>query len=266
MTLSKDSMDYHILIISKNDLKIIVAGVVIGGVFQIICSEYLKKHPEILNRPNIEQPEEVKPAIEPKKPRNRFRRLVPRFPRGGAVIEIELIIAIVNHIAEHGWVIGGYASLAMLSLSKVSSKAVSRVLRNALLVNHSNYEKTKYFLPEEHKICLEGCERPLEYMFEILKTKEIPYAERAEKTFKILTTYLNLDTRIGRIRFVLCVVSILCILFDAKDLASFHLLMQKLLEAIKSGKISKRLGRLIVRRLLRKGVMVAPDLIDAVGA
>ena len=102
MTLPKNFMDYHIFIISKNDLKIIVAGVVIGGIFQIICSEYLKKHPETLNRPNIEQPEEVKPAIEPKKPRNRFRRLVPRFPRGGAVIETELIIAIVTTIAEKG--------------------------------------------------------------------------------------------------------------------------------------------------------------------
>ncbi len=259
-------MDYHIFIISKNDLKIIVVGIAIGGILQIVCSEYLKRHPKILDRPNIEQPEEVKPTIEPKKPRNRVRRLVDRFPRGGAIIETDLIIAIVSMIAEKGWFLGGAGGIAMVSLSKVSSKSVSRVLRNALVVNYSNYEKTKYFLHEEHKICLEGCEQPLEYMFEILKTKDIPYLERAEKTLKILTTYLNLDTRIGRIRFVLCVVSIFLVLFDAKDFASLHLLMQNLLKAIKSGRISKRLGRLIVGRLVRKGVMVDPDLIDAVGA
>lgn len=103
-------------------------------------------------------------------------------------------------------------------------------------------------------------------MFEILKTKDIPYSERAEKTLRILTTYLNLDTRIGCIRFVLCVVSILRILFDAKDFTSLHILMQNVLKAIKSVRISKRLGRLIVKRLLRKGVIVDPDLIDIVGA
>ena len=122
----------------------------------------MKRHPEILNRLNIEQPEEVKPTIEPKKPRNRFRRLVDRFPRDGAVLETELIVAIMGLIpAEKGWLLGGAGGIAMLSLSKVSSNAVSRVLRNALVVNHSNYEKTKYFLHEEHKICLEGCDRPI---------------------------------------------------------------------------------------------------------
>ena len=259
-------MEYHIFIISKSDLKIIIVSVAIGGILQIVCSQYLKRHPELLNRPNIQQPEEVKPTIEPKKPRNRFRRLLDRIPRGGSVIETELIIAIVSFIAEKGWLVGGAGGMAMLSVTKVSSKAVGRVLRNALVVNHSNYEKTKYFLHEEHKICLEGCEQPLQYAFEILKTKDIPYSERAEKIFKILTTYLNLDTRIGRIRFVLCVVSILWILSDAKDFTSLHILMQNLLRAIKSGKISKRLGRLIIRRLLRKGIPVDPDLIDAVGA
>ena len=40
-------MDYRIFIISKDDLKIIVAGVVIGGILQIVCYEYLKKQRKI---------------------------------------------------------------------------------------------------------------------------------------------------------------------------------------------------------------------------
>jgi len=258
-------MDHYVFIISKKDLKIIVAGIVIGGIFQIVCYEYLKRHAELSNRPNLEEPEEVKPDIEPKS-KNRFRRLVPRFPRGGALIETELVIAIIGLIAEKGWLLGGAGAIAGLSLTKVSSTAVGRVLRNAAVVNHSDYEKTKYFLllPEEHKISLEQCEDSFKYLFELLKTKDIPYSEKAEKSFKILTTYLTLDTRLGRIRCVLCMVSMLYLSFSSNEIANFHILMQNLLKAIKSGKISKRLGRLMVRRLLRKNIPVDPELINAV--
>lgn len=41
--------------------------------------------------------------------------------------------------------------------------------------------------------------------------------------------------------------------------------MQNLANPIKSGKISKRLARLIVRRLLRAKMTVDPDLLEAAG-
>ena len=42
-------MDYRFLIISRKDVKVIVLGVLIGGILQIIAYKYLKKnHPELL--------------------------------------------------------------------------------------------------------------------------------------------------------------------------------------------------------------------------
>ena len=254
------------LIISRRDVKIIVVGVIIGRIFQIACSEYLKWHSERLNRSNPEQSEAVEPALDPKKPRTRFRR----FPRGGAVLETELVVAIISLIAEKGWLLGGVGGIAAVAASKVSSKALStlgnKVLRNALIVNHSDYEKKKYFLPlqSEPEVSLEICERPFQYLFQIITAQDISYSEKFDKTFKILTTYLDLDPKTGRIRFVLCMVSILCFLFDIKDIKNLHLLMQNLLKGMKNGRISKRLGRLIRRRLLKKGFSVDPELIDAV--
>ena len=42
-------MDYRFLIISRKDVKVIVLGVLIGGILQIIAYKYLEKnHPELL--------------------------------------------------------------------------------------------------------------------------------------------------------------------------------------------------------------------------
>jgi hypothetical protein len=53
-------MDYRIFIFSRNELKIILVGTVIGGIFQLICWKYLKNHPELLNNENSEK-------LEPKR-------------------------------------------------------------------------------------------------------------------------------------------------------------------------------------------------------
>jgi len=39
--------------------------------------------------------------------------------------------------------------------------------------------------------------------------------------------------------------------------------MQNLIKAVKDGKISKRLVRSIIRRLIKQGIQVDPELIDA---
>ena len=51
-------------------------------------------------------------------------------------------------------------------------------------------------------------------------------------------------------------------IFALNDFSSSFILMQNLIKAIKSGKISKRLARLIIRRLLRLNVPVDPELIE----
>ena len=74
-------MDYKIFIFSRNELKIILIGTVVGGILQIICWKYLQNHPELLNSENSKR---LKPKkIQPSKPG--VRRF---FPRGGALVEV----------------------------------------------------------------------------------------------------------------------------------------------------------------------------------
>ena len=78
----------------------------------------------------------------------------------------------------------------------------------------------------------------------------------------------NVDRKItgGRIRFVLCIIFILHI-FATNYISSYFLLIQNLIKAIKNGKISKRLARLIIRRLMRleRDIAVDPELLEVAG-
>jgi hypothetical protein len=51
-------------------------------------------------------------------------------------------------------------------------------------------------------------------------------------------------------------------IFAINDISSYFILIQNLIKAIKNGKISKRLARLIIRRLLRLKIAVDPELIQ----
>jgi len=134
-------MDYRILIVSRKDLKIIIIGTVIGGIFQLICRKYLKNHPELLHNENVKK---VKPVIETKK--TKLRRF---FPRGGALISItgaKIVVdisAAIVYIADKGMVTGTILALIGIGVKKVPipMNAISTVLRNALPTTHSDLEK-----------------------------------------------------------------------------------------------------------------------------
>ena len=66
-----------------------------------------------------------------------------------------------------------------------------------------------------------------------------------------------------RIAFITCIVFIIYT-FSILNLSGFYILLKNLLKAIKEGKISKAIGRIIVRRLQRNGVILDPELLDAV--
>lgn len=95
----------------------------------------------------------------------------------------------------------------------------------------------------------------------MLTNKEIPFEYKKELSFKILMDHVDLQTTPRRLRVVFCIIFILHI-FATSDISSYFILMQNLIKAIKNGKISKRLARLIIRRLLRLNILVDPDLIE----
>jgi len=95
--------------------------------------------------------------------------------------------------------------------------------------------------------------------------KTIYYEEREKVTTWILNNYLNLKTWSERLHLVLCIVSILYIL-SVQNTSSFYSLISKLIKAIKEGKISKLVGRAIIRKLRKKGILIDPELIEAVNS
>lgn len=246
-------MDYQIFIFSRNELKIILVGTIIGGILQIICWKYLKKHPELLNNDNSEK-------LEPKK--TGLRRFIPR---GGALIQVVNAKLVLNFastiivVAKKGALIGTFLTASGVVIKKIPKNAISTIVHNALPVTHSDLEKG-YILVDGKKIVLNECDRTFEYMFQVLINKDIPFEHKKKMSLKILMDHVDLKTTAGRIRFLFCIISIIQI-FALNDMSGYFILMQNLLQAIKSGKIPKRLARLIIRRLLRLNLLVDPELI-----
>ena len=98
-------------------------------------------------------------------------------------------------------------------------------------------------------------------MFNILSNKDLPFEKRKEISLNILLKHVDLTTNDTSISFVLCIIFILR---AANDISSFAILMENLLKAIKNGTLSKKLARLIVRRLLKANVLVDLELRETV--
>ena len=124
-------------------------------------------------------------------------------------------------------------------------------------------EKKKFILIDEGKICLDQCDQNLEYLFKVFEDERIPFEEKEKVARSMLTKYLDLKTMNGRVAFVLCTVFVLYI-FSIQNLSGFYILLKNLIKAIKEGKISKAIGRSIVRRLKKKGIVIDPELLEVV--
>ena len=131
--------------------------------------------------------------------------------------------------------------------------------------NLLDLEKKKFMLVEGEKIYLNGCDQNLKYLFKILADETIPFEKKEKAAHSIFTKYLNLKAEFGRRNFVLCIVFILYIL-SFQNPSSFFVLMRSLIKAIREGRISKKIGRLIVRKLRKKGILIDPELADIVAS
>ena len=188
----------------------------------------------------------------------------------GALIEIAAAKIVVNvaativYIAKKGALTSMVITASGVFIKKVPKTAISTVIRNSLPTQHSDFEKgfkKGFILVDGKKISLDKCDQTFEYLFNVLTNKEIPFEYKKELSFKILMDHVDLQTTAGRLRFAFCIISILHI-FAINDISSYFILIQNLIKAIKNGKISKRLARLIIRRLLRLNIAVDPELIQ----
>ncbi len=237
------------LFFCRSDVRIIIFGTAIGGILQILSKRYLKNHPEFLK----DSPESKETP-----------------PRGGGGAAGEIVAgkvlaqAILSFLAEHGLTAGLISSTGVV-ISQIPVTSISTYLRDAFPQNLPHVEKKKFILVDGKKIYLDQCDQNLKYLFKILEDETIPFEEKEKAAHSILTKYLNLKTLSGRRNFVLCIVFILYILATNHH-SSFYIMMRSLIKAIREGKISKAMARLIVRRLRKKGILIDPELADIVAS
>jgi hypothetical protein len=233
---------------------IIVIGTVSGGVVQFYCLKYIKNHPEHFETENGVL-KEIEPGVKNKNRNPKFRGF---FMRGGNLVVVPMIY-LIAFLAQHGWLVGFFAT----TLSIIPTKELSIYIREALPQNLPELERKKFILVDGEKVYLDLCDQNIEYLFVILKDPAIPYKEKTKLARSILTKHLNLKTADGRVSFVLCMVFVLYIL-STHNISSYHILLKNLIEAIKKGKISKIVGRAIIRKLRKKGLPIDPELLEVV--
>ena len=67
-----------------------------------------------------------------------------------------------------------------------------------------------------------------------------------------------------RVHFVLCIVNLLQMLSIQSDSANYYLMIGNLIQAIKEGKISKQVARLILRLLKERKIIISPEFINLI--
>jgi hypothetical protein len=251
-------------VFTRNDLKIIFIATSIGGIIQYYCWKCVKNHPE-----SFEQLDGEKEPIE--KP---IKGPFLFDGRGGEFIAVTVKgFQMVFHLGKLVFVLKGYgapiffgAATTTILAKKIPTTAVSTILRfvRKKLINGSPISHTGW--GEGHVIeinSLGECSHDLKYLVSVLLDKEIPYSDRQKKALIVLRQQLKSPTMASLVSFLTCVVSILVLFTFLKDTTSVFLMMQNLLEVLKEGKISKRVARILIRKLLRAGVWVDPELIEA---
>jgi hypothetical protein len=243
----------------RNDVKILIIGTATGGILQLVARKYLEKHPELIISKD-------KPIT---KKDSRPRRLP--FPRGGAIVEITGIgidigvKVLLNILAEKGIILGMVATGGIVGIQKIPKTAVVKYLRDALPQNLPHLEAKRFIVIEGEKLYLDQCDNSLQYLIKILQDETIPFEKKEQIAHSIFAKYIDLTTPAGRLNFLLCIVTLIC-LFAIISPSSLYIIFQNLIRAIKEGKISKSMARYIIRKLKQKNISVDPELLDLVDA
>lgn len=249
-------------LLRRKEIRIIVITTVSGGVLQIICRRYIKNNPEILEKENGNL-KETEPGIKNKNRNPKFRG---SFPRGGVVIRLSGISIkvvttfVVKFLAKNGLLVG-LVTGSGVGLSGIPTSALSTYLREALPQNLPELERKKFILVDGEKVYLDLCDQNIEYLFAVLKDPTLAYEEKEKLARSILTKCLNLKTMNDRVNFVLCIVFMLYI-FSTQDMSSYYIILKNLIKAIREGKISKVVGRAIIMKLRKRGLLIDPELLE----
>ena len=257
---------YKIIIFTRSDLKIILIGTSLGVIAQYLCWKYVKDHPEILEQLEGGSSEKKELTEKPTKRPFLFDG------RGGAMITITGVQIVVNFgkiviaLKEYGTLIFVGTTTAVVLTKKIPTTAVSTIVHYISKRLGEGSIVLNTFLEKRHIIeinSLGECSGDFKYLVSVLSDKEIPYYDRQKKALIILKQQLNDGTTKGLVRFLTCLVAIFVLFTILGDKTSVFLMMQSLLQALRDGKLPKRIARILIRRLIKNNVPVDPELIEA---
>lgn len=238
------------MLLSQKDRNRIFLGILIGGIVQMICHQYIKNHPERFEEERKDSNEIIIDNKTYKFP-----------PRGG--LRIELLFRIINFLAHNGFAVGILTSLGVVALTKIPLDAVSTSLRQASIQSFAELGLKRFIMVDGEKINLKECDQDLECLFIVLKDTTLPFGQKEDLTWSILMEYLNLKKPDKVFKFMLCMSFILYI-FSHQDTASLDIILKNLIKAVKEGKISKSIVRIIIRRIMKNNVPVDPELLKLI--
>jgi hypothetical protein len=248
--------------LSRKETKIMIISTLIGVIVQLICRRYIKSHPEIFAESH---PEFFKEKNEKLKEKNKNPRFPKFLPRGGG-ITFTMLNQIIGFLANSGLLVSWFGGGGFI-LKQINKNAIANYILDAspqIFPDLKWHAKAKRVISVEGEIIyLDQCNQNLEYLFVILKDPNVSFDKKNELALLTLTKYLNLKTPNGRLNFVICIVYILYI-FSSWDISSYHILIENLIKAIKEGKITKTLGRAIIRLLKRKNLPINPELLEVI--
>ena len=247
-----------ISILRRSDVRIFIICTVTGGLLQVVAKRYVKNHPRFSH----DEPLKVDPKNDLPVSTS------PTVPTGGALVEISIGIfnvaldVAVKFLASKGLIAGVTLGTGIVGISKISSDALSTYIRDALPSTLPHLERDNFILLDGEKIYIDQCDNTLRYLFKVLQDDGIPYEERKQITERLLTQMLDLRTTKGKVNFIICILLIISVLYT-QDTPNFVMLLQNLVQAIKEGRISRSVARVIIRRMRKAGYPIDPELIEA---
>lgn len=95
----------------------------------------------------------------------------------------------------------------------------------------------------------------------MLNHENLPFKKEQKIAYSLMTKFLNLETPLGRLNFLLCIVLLLFVLAST-NYSSYYILIRNLIRAVNEGKIFQETARVISRRFKIKGINSDPELLE----
>lgn len=253
--------------LTKKEVKTMIIGTLIGYLLQIISGWILRQYPELLEA--LEETSNDEKSNGEKNPSQDSIENEPlenpnSVPRGGTLVTGARVLATVLQFLTNNGLLAGVITTALKNISNLDSSAVSKYLGDALPQSQIVSDNMKSHTKGIDNFSLDQCEKVpgMEYLFKILEDSEIPYQER-ERVANDIIRGLDIIKPIGKAGLVICLLSLL-IYFNKNNTSSYHILIQKLIQALKEGRLSKNVARALVRQLRKAKIPIPAEFIELI--